>query len=266
MNRPLPILVLCALLSSAAAFAHEVTASPALAPMTPTTSVTLDIHAAGFNFPGGRGRYSTQTLSAEYVPFPLIGFFARLPTHFITQDFRPPVRFGLGDISLGSEVRVLGDGVNYVVTVATTLEMPTGDSTSGFGAGHYAVIPELAGGFSAAGFKVNGRVGGEVGVGRSGTAVPVNFVNPHSDREFFTQLTVGYAFSYQGLVFLGVDSAHPRTGPEFGQSSLRGMLGLILAPSYMARIGVSAAVPLVGPHRYEWKVLVTTQLRFPVEE
>jgi hypothetical protein len=273
-SRVHPALAALFLLVATGARAHHLGLEHAFGPSQPMTMVLIEIEAGGFNLGGVRGRYTTQALTAQYAPAPFVAFSARLPSHFLGFDALQ-TRFGLGDVEVGAKVRLFGQTDRYVLAVGTNLETPTGDTSIGVGSGHFSVVPYLTGGVSLGSWSFAGLVGGAFATDGAAAVHPhpdgtlhehVNYVNPHTDRELFTHVSVTYGFTSRFIAFANLDAVYPRTGPDLSKVLLRGMLGGGMAPSPYSRLTLSAALPIAGPRRYEWKVNFAIQFLLGIPE
>jgi hypothetical protein len=260
MNRASTMLAVAVVGLASAAHAE---AWQSLGPEDPSTSVTIELEAVGFSLSGVRGRYSTQAVSAQYAPFPVIAFDARIPSHFMSLT-AAPAYFGLGDMELGAQVKLAGEKNSSSLILGTQVRFPTGDSARGLGSGNFAIIPYLTGGVAFGVWSFGATLGAEVAVEPPDTPV-LDLVNPNSDRELFGELGAAFGIDPHTFLFAEVDTVYPRTGDELGLWLVRGSLGAGITPSEYARMMLKVSFPLAGPHRAEWQVLFTLAFLFPSE-
>ena len=112
-----------------------------------TNFLGLEQSFVSFNRPGIHGSGFMTTASIAWELFPMLGFLAE--TSYLVVDSStdiplntPMLSRGLGDSILGlTSTFELGPGQSLRITLP--VELPSGNSDTGLGAGHYGLIPSI---------------------------------------------------------------------------------------------------------------------------
>jgi len=266
------LVVAFAMVGSERASAHHVVSQYGIAPAEPLTRASLELQMRRFAFEEGPAGYAqVATPRVQYAPVPWLSAVARLPVAGIQYEGASD-RFGIGDLSLGAQVRLYAsDHGGLIVSAGLGTELPTGDVDAGLGAGHVELAPFVVVSSSPSDDVVlfgsmteqlalggNDDHGGHghdhAHGGHASSSVHGAIIAPHAAHETRTRIGAAYVFepfyaSFSNSLVVAWSRDAPvgpySAGVELGWRALEDL-----------RFAAGADIPVVGPDRFQW----TTQL------
>lgn len=265
------------LFGPAGASAHHVVSQYGIAPAEPLTRASLELQMRRFAFDDGPAGYAqVATPRVQYAPVPWLSAVARLPVAGLQYE-EAPDRFGIGDLSLGAQVRLYAsDHGGLIVSAGLGAELPTGDVEAGLGAGHVELAPfvvvssspsdevvlfgsiteQIALGGNEDGHGGHGHEHGHEHAhgGDASSSVHGAVIAPHAAHETRTRIGAAYVFEpFYASVSNSLVVAWSRDAPV-GPYTAGAELGWRALEDL--RFALGADLPVVGPDRFQW----TTQL------
>lgn len=257
----LELSLIAAVLAPAIAEAHHPVQDQGVGHAQPRTFAAADVEAAGFELAEQRGDYYTLRLRGEYTLVPYFSVGLAAPFHLLKLQDRS-LRSGPGDVDVLARLRVVNaERHAWFMSVGLGVELPTGDTDAGLGAGHVELTPFVSTMKSLGPLMVHGTLALNASLahseaGHDHEAEPV-FVNPHSSLELVYHAGALYPVS-EGLYLNGVAAAN--TVLEAAERwetflVLRPEVGFMPADDW--RISMVGHLPVAGERRFDWKATAT---------
>lgn len=248
------------------AAAHHAEMQSGIAFAEPRTLVGLGVEGTTFNLPVARGTFLTTTVFGAWAPLPALAIGARAPFHALSLGDRRDA--GVGDVELTARVRIVATE-HVVVSLAASLEVPTGNDEKGLGAGHFGLAPALVASYSTAYWTVFGSIGDALHLAHDEHKHEaehahdhVMYVNPHSDHELAYRLGVLIEPRRSFLLGAQLVGATVLAKEDRGATFVAGGPQIALRLARNSQLVFSWLVGVTGERRFDERASVTMQTMF----
>ncbi len=250
-----------------AARAHHAVTDFGIARVEPSTRVTIETLAAGFELAERSGNWQALVLSGEVTAFTWLSVSARAP--FARVSVGDTTHVGLADAEVAARARLYTtEHGGLILSAGLGVELPTGNSDHGLGGGHVELAPFVSG--SAAPLEelvLFAAVAPLVSLGAhadehdhptakphiEGTATGLrgSVLAPHNPRELAVNAGAAYLVG-PAFVSAGLGLAAPLGDHELSTFvSSRLEIGVRVASGL--RLLAGAELPVAGDRRFDWK-------------
>jgi hypothetical protein len=251
--------------------AHHLADDVGVLGLAPRSQLRVEVAAARFELDGERGSWQTLALSAERAFSPRASASLRVPFARVHHDDGDEAT-GLGDVEVGLRALLrAADRGGWRVAGGASLELPTGDSDSGLGAGHAEFGSVLAASTNADRANVltlavahrvslggeshssgeEGSAGKSAHEGEEGEEAHGAIIEPHSDHEVAVSVT-GARLVEPLFASLGAEQVVSFDGPD-DPTTLHATIGYLLA-GHRRLITAGVEIPVGDDRRFEWKL------------
>lgn len=251
---------LLAAASGRRAFGHHVVSEHGFAPVVPRSVAGVDVAAASFELEGRRGHWETVTPSLEWGFARRVSLFLALPLARLDHDRAAQAVVGVGDLSVSMKANLYATPHGgLLISAGLGVEVPTGRSEDGLGAGHFEVTPFAmvassvwsAGGLelivhtlASARLALEGHTHSHGGGGSA--HLHGSLLAPHAGRELFARGGVALV-GRRAYLAAGAEGAAPLGSGE-GYLAPRVEAGMLLTTELRAFVGVDGVA--LGQRRH----------------
>jgi hypothetical protein len=236
--------------SDAWADAHE---GISLFPPTGTMRAGVETETTGFLIDGQRGSFISGVPRIEYTPLHLMNLRVRVPFHSLALDGETTTRNGIGDMELRLRLN-LKRAEPLRISAGWVIQMPTGSKHEGLGEGAVQITPFVNAGLRIDKVIVYLTVADTMSLAFTHEPRLTNYVDPGTDHE--VRSTLGTIIPVSDVVSAGAIFTETTilTQVQRWDSLLTGGLQLGVQPDPRIRVVASEQLPLLGEHRFSWKL------------